>query len=92
MKTSRSNVLLQECVYFINVGLDSTVHTHRCTGRPQSACVCNGTPGTTTKKPQPAGNQVDFDAQLMMIIIVFFISFFFYFQSEIPNFFKRKKS
>jgi hypothetical protein len=61
MKTSRSNVLLQEgwgecmCVYFINVGLDSTVHTQMHWAAPKClcVCVCNGAPGTTTKNRSP---------------------------------------
>lgn len=91
MKTSRSNVLLQEgggsvCVYTLLMWASTVLYTHRCTGRHQSACVCvTGRPGQQQKtaargKPGRFWCATDDDNHCLFF-------YFFYFQSEIPNFF-----
>jgi hypothetical protein len=60
MKTSRSNVLLQEgggsvCVYTLLMWASTVLYTHiqMHWAAPKCLCVCNGTPGTTTKNRSP---------------------------------------
>lgn len=81
-------------VYTLLMWASTVLYTHTdALGGPKVPVCVTGRPGQQQKKPQPAGNQVDFDAQLMMIIIVFFISFFFFiFNLKFRIFFKRKKS